>query len=353
MAVWPFGQKSGVDTAQRARLALSSLWTPSRDNPLKVTSGFVDDGGAVVTVSAGTMDVTVTSFRAIVQPTSATQGAYPVVLDASQVVTLPNGGGADTAYTIAAIVEDSAFDASGQQRARVFAYTGAAPAGTVLPIRAFNLRAGVSTGTGGLQPSDLGADLRKFTVAHGGIRRVASTDRPAQPFLGQSIYESDTLNMMQWDGSGWRHILRRPQGKWRQSNVQSIPTTTDTIVDLNAQDINIGGMTDLANNRVLIPKDGSWMVYGQVAYDPDNTAGSYRRCGLRKNGTTVAIIGPPATPNPAVGLPTIPHVSDLMVLSAGEYLELMTLHTKGVALNTFVSAQYFSYISAVWMGPSA
>lgn len=352
MAIWPFGQKSGVDTAQRTRLALSSLWTPSRDNPLKVTTGFVDDGGAVASVNAGTMDVLVTSFKAIVQPSSATQGAYPVVLDATGTVTLPNGGGADVAYTIAAIVEDSTFDASGQQRARVFAYTGAAPAGTVIPIRAFNLRAGVSTGTGGLQPSDLGADLRKYTVAHGGIRRVASTDRPATPFLGQTIYESDTLNTMQWDGSGWRHILRRPQGKWRQSNIQSIPSVTDTVIDLNVQDINIGGMTDLANNRVLIPRDGSWWVYGRVAYEPDATAGSYRRCGIRKNGTTVVTMGVPLDPNVATGLVTVPHVSDLLVLAAGDYLELMALHTKPTPLNTAVGT-YNSYILAVWMGPSA
>ena len=351
MAIWPFGQKSGVDTAQRTRLALSSLWTPSRDNPLKVTSGFIDDGGAVVTVGTGTMDVTVSNFKAIIQPSSATQGAYPVVLDATGTVTFPNGGGADAAYTIAAIVEDSAFDASGQQRARVFAYTGAAPAGTVLPIRAFNLRAGVSTGTGGLQPSDLGADLRKFTVAHGGIRRVASSDRPATPYLGQSIYESDTLNMMQWDGSGWRHILRRPHGKWRQSNVQSIPSTTDTIIDLNVQDINIGGMTDLANNRVLITKDGTYKVDGKVAFSPDATAGSYRRCGIRKNGTT-SYLGVPLDPNVATGLPTIPSVSELLALTAGDYLELMALHSKPTALNTMVTP-YDSHISAVWMGPSS
>lgn len=212
MAVWPFAQKPGVDTATRGRLALSSLWTPARDVPLKVTSGLINDGGGVVSVVAGTMNVQVTACRGIIQGTvSAAQGGYPVVIDATEQIVMPNGGGSDTPYTIALLIEDSAFDLSGQQRARVVAYATAAgpPVGSgVIPLRAINLRAGVSAGSGGLLATDLGTDLRVYTVAVGGILPALSTGRPGQPFIGQWIYETDVKVLRVWDGATWRAIRK-------------------------------------------------------------------------------------------------------------------------------------------------
>lgn len=212
MAVWPFAQKPGVDTATRGRLALSSLWTPARDVPLKVTSGLINDGGGVVSVVAGTMNVQVTACRGIIQGTvSAAQGGYPVVIDATETITLPNGGGSDTPYTIAILVEDSAFDLSGQQRARVVAYptAGGPPTGSgVIPLRSINLRAGVSAGSGGLLVGDLGTDLRLYTVAIGGILPALSSGRPGQPFIGQWIFETDTKLLRVWDGSVWKAIRK-------------------------------------------------------------------------------------------------------------------------------------------------
>lgn len=357
MAVWPFAQKSGVDTAVRGRLALSSLWTPSRDAPLKVTSGFVDDGGGVVSVVGGTMDISITPFRAIIQgASSGTQGAYPVVCDANEVVTLPNGGGADVQYTISAVVEDSTYDASGQQRARVIAYTtaGGPPAGvvSVLPLRLLNLRANVSAGTGGLVGGDLLADQRVFTVALGGIRRVLSTARPATPHLGQTIFESDTLNTMVWDGVGWRDVRRRFATQMRQNAGQSINSVVDTKVNLTVTDLNVGGMADLVNDRALVQKTGLYRAYGQTAFAPSGTAGTYRRCSLRVNGSQV-VVGVPLDPNVAGGLPTIPHVSYCMSLNSGDYVELWCLQTNPGALATHADASYFSYLNLEWIGPNA
>lgn len=209
MAIWPFAQKSGQDTAVRGRLALSSLWTPSRDAPLKVRTGLVPDGGGVVGVTVGTMNVTVTAFRAIVQPGNAAQGAYPVVLDANGTITLPNGGGSPTPYTIGAIVEDSLYDASGVQQARLIAYATASPPanGTVIPLRSFTLRAGVSAGTGGLQNADLGASLVKYTTALGGIIPCLSTDRPANPYDGMYCHETDTKRLVKYNGTQWIDIF--------------------------------------------------------------------------------------------------------------------------------------------------
>lgn len=212
MAVWPLIQKPGVDTATRGRLGLTALWTPARDAPLKVTSGLINDGGGVVSVVAGTMNISVTPCKGVIQGTvSGTQGGYPVVIDANEVITLPNGGASDTPYTIALMVEDSAFDLSGQQRARVVAYAtaGGPPVGSgIIPLRAFNLRAGVSAGSGGLLAGDLGQDLRVYTVAVGGVLPSLSTGRPGQPFVGQWIWETDTKILRVWDGSAWRAMRK-------------------------------------------------------------------------------------------------------------------------------------------------
>ncbi|MGH3503722.1 MAG: hypothetical protein ACRDQA_22930, partial [Nocardioidaceae bacterium] len=91
MTIYSFAQKKLTDVAQRGRLALSSFIVPT--GTLKSLSGLVPDGGGAASINSGTMDVTVTPFRAIVQGTkNLAQGTYPVVMDANQTLTLPNGG---------------------------------------------------------------------------------------------------------------------------------------------------------------------------------------------------------------------------------------------------------------------
>lgn len=212
MAIWPLHMKSGQDTAQRFRLGATSLWNPSRDAPLKVTTGLINDGGGVVTTVGGTMNVQATPFRGIIQGTVAgTQGGYPVVCDANLTTTLPNGGGANVLYTIAAFVEDSAFDASGQQRVTLINYPTASgpPVGSgVIPLRQINLRAGVTVGSGGLLPGDLGTDFRIYTVAVGGVLPTLSSTRPGSPAVGAWIFETDTGLLRVWDGSVWKAIRK-------------------------------------------------------------------------------------------------------------------------------------------------
>lgn len=210
MAIWPFAIKNGQDTTQRMRLAMAGFMMPSRDAPLKMQTGLINDGGGVVTTVGGTMNVSITPFRGMIQGTvSGTQGGYPVISDSAQVVTLPNGGGADVQYTIAAIVEDSVFDASGQQRARCVAYTtaGGPPVNSgVIPLRQINLRAGLSTGSGGLLPGDLNTDFRTWTVAAGGILPTLASTRPGSPAIGSWIYETDTGLLRVWTGAVWKAI---------------------------------------------------------------------------------------------------------------------------------------------------
>ncbi len=42
--------------------------------------------------------------------------------------------------------------------------------------------------------------------AHPGIKSCTSTTRPADPWPGQVVFETDTSKLMLFDGSAWREI---------------------------------------------------------------------------------------------------------------------------------------------------
>lgn len=43
--------------------------------------------------------------------------------------------------------------------------------------------------------------------AHPGIKTVTSTTRPAEPWPGQVIFETDTKKLILFDGVVWRYII--------------------------------------------------------------------------------------------------------------------------------------------------
>lgn len=205
MTLFAFAQKAAQDVAVRGRLALSTFLNPN--GLLRARSGFML-GGAAVAVVSGTMDVTVGQFRAMVDGSTSGQGVYPVVNTGTITVTLPNGGGSDTLYTIALVVQDNAFDSSGFTDPKVVAYTGTPPAGTILPIRAITVPAGKNAGNGGLVSGNLGSDLRQYTAALGAPLPVTGqTQRDAWTSQdGDRVYRIDTGDIEIKSGGSWRTL---------------------------------------------------------------------------------------------------------------------------------------------------
>lgn len=114
---------------------------------------------------------------------------------------------------------------------------------------------------------------------------------------------------------------------------QSVNDSTDTYLTLNQEDYDVGTMHDLVTNntRVTVPVGGGglYLIRGGTSFAAD--ADGYRELFLRKNGTTkmTAVRYPSAGGAVTTGV----EISQVLVLAAGDYLELGVAHTAGAALD--------------------
>lgn len=210
MSLFAFALAAGQDVARRGRLALSSFLAP-QDAFLQARPGLVDDGGGQVTAVDGTMRVSVSPFRGFVLGEyGANQGVYPVVNEAIEELTVPDGGAVDKAYEVVALVQDSSFDASGVQQARLEVIDPVAPPeGSYLRLAQVTVPANRTAGTGGLGPGNIGPDLRQYTSGLGGTIPVTGTTQRnginARP--GTRVYRLDTNQEEVFDGNSWATLL--------------------------------------------------------------------------------------------------------------------------------------------------
>jgi hypothetical protein len=213
--------ENNTDTAVRNRMA-DLLGLQPGSGPLTARGGVRPDGGGVVAVQAGTMNVTVTAFGAFVPGgVSAAQGGYVFVSDAT--VTLPLTPGHATLAridTIAARVRDNAYDGSGAIMADVLVVQGTPASSPVaptlptnsVPLRDVTVQAGLSTGNGGLQNSNLSTDRRRFLTSAGGVVPVASqSERDGlAAYDGLVVYRKDTDKLESYNGSVWSPYMLQP-----------------------------------------------------------------------------------------------------------------------------------------------
>lgn len=75
---------------------------------------------------------------------------------------------------------------------------------------------------------------------------------------------------------------------FRDSSDQSITDATDTVVDWQTEQFDVGGCTDMSTDRFTVPAGGDagcWRLYAQVRWQANATG--VRRLWIRKNGTTI------------------------------------------------------------------
>ncbi|MFJ8106760.1 hypothetical protein [Streptomyces sp. NPDC096132] len=201
-------------TREDTRLTQMGATTPA--NPLEVRSGILPgsyDGqyrlsGFWMEGGAGTMSATVHEGRAVVQA-GGSQGAYPVTLPEQLTLTFADGDASAGRIDLVVLrIYDTQYDNSGFTKVAVEivkgtpAATPAEPAvpGIGLPIYRVLVRAGVSSGSGGINWNNDVTDLRTPTVAVGGILPVyGETGNGAYP--GQ--YRDSGGALQRWDGSAW------------------------------------------------------------------------------------------------------------------------------------------------------
>ena len=215
MTVYALRLQNATDTAARVRMADLLGLTPTGNLSAR---GGVRPGptAADVAVTAGTMNVTVQPFLALIDGgVSDTQGGYPFVCDAVVTLTLANGHATlSRTDVVAAVVRDNAFDSGGSTTATVEVIAGTPGAGVpalptnALPLRNVVVPAGASTGTGGLSSGALSTDRRTYVSGLGGVVTVATqAERDALPtIVGTVVYRKDIDQLEVRGTSAWRSL---------------------------------------------------------------------------------------------------------------------------------------------------
>ncbi|MEU3102922.1 hypothetical protein [Streptomyces griseoflavus] len=176
-AAWllPGGAGQPGQTREDTRLAPVGTMTPAGE--LTSRPGVIPGGDPFAATAAGAMSLQIGVGRAVVQGTLA-QGAYPVAVDAPEVVAFTDGDALfDRIDTVVLRVYDGLFDTDGKTLAAIEVVVGTAsenPVGpsvgtAALPLWNVTVPAGASAGVGGIDWNSALFDRRKHTVAVGGI----------------------------------------------------------------------------------------------------------------------------------------------------------------------------------------
>lgn len=281
---------NAADTAPRVRQIDTLGLAPA--GSLQAREGLRPDGGGVVTVVAGTMDVSVSAFSGWVDgDASAAQGGYPFVNDSARVLTLANGHASLARVDlIVARVRDTTFDASGFTDADVVVIAGtpgsgvpAVPAGC-MPLREVNVPAGLSAGTGGLSAGNLGSDRRRWTSALGGILPVVDqSDRDGlTPYEGMTVWRQDTDLLQVHTGAAWVDYTPANVQRKRKTANQVVNNSTTPVADTHLT------FTAEANTAYLVTAMLLWAQAGGGASAMDAQVGFSLPAGASYSGRLTA-----------------------------------------------------------------
>jgi len=131
-----------------------------------------------------------------------------------------------------------------------------------------------------------------------------------------------------WYGDGTFPRFRA----FRDSSVQSIADSTDTVVDWQTSQFDVGGNFSVATDKFTIPAGGDagcWKLHAQVRWI-NNATGS-RRLWIRKNGVTIVAEASQVATN------AISHNQEVSFLVnqplVGDYFEVLCRQTSGAPLN--------------------
>ncbi|MGD6762038.1 hypothetical protein ACOKM5_24195 [Streptomyces sp. BH097] len=156
---------------------LAPVGTYAADSEIRTRDGVIPGGNPFAATGAGAMALQIGVGRAVVQGTAA-QGAYPIAVDAPEVLTFTDGDPLfDRIDSVMLRVYDQLFDEEGKNLAALEIVVGAAtesPTAPTLPSCALRLwdvtvPAGASAGVGGIDWNAALGDRRRYTTAVGGI----------------------------------------------------------------------------------------------------------------------------------------------------------------------------------------
>lgn len=253
-------------------------------------------------------------------------------------------------------VKDNFYDASGLNQVAPAVIQGANSAGapsdpalpaSFIPVMRAVVSAGVTSPT--LQ------SLITRTALDSGLLPIGSdTERTAlgTPYSGYPILRTDQYGMVQmWNGSSWVSAPNPPYVHLRQTVTQAIPSAafTDIVFDGSGEDLDNfnGHVTGGTANRYTCQRAGVYMFTGGVGFAA-NVTGS-RTCRWAMNG---AVINGSQTEGVLSNVSSLVTARPIMRrLVVGDYVTLQGYQSSGVSINTNVTGENQSSMSAWWIAP--
>ncbi|MEU5306002.1 hypothetical protein ACH4YO_19195 [Streptomyces noursei] len=340
----PGGGQTRADT----RLVPVGTWTPNAE--LTSRGGVVPGGNPFALTSAGAMQCTIGTGRAVISGSSV-QGAYPVAVTEPETLTIADG---DAQYprkdAVFLRVYDSAYDGSDQSTAALIVAQGTPSAhpeapvasGTAEKLYEITVPAGTSAGTGGIDWATVVSDRRRTTVSLGGIQAGGWGLGYSGAYPGQ--YRDNGRGLERWDGNGWRSVAERHYVAVRKDDAYNLAANRYTPVRWSGTDARTDATMWTPTNptRLVAPVGGLYTVYAQQTWPG---GAEQARVMVTKNGGVrewhMSFV---ARSNGGQG-----HAASLpVVLQAGDFVEV-SLYT-AAALDQ-VPGRY-SIATLRWEGPA-
>ena len=163
-----------------------------------------------------------------------------------------------------------------------------------------------------------------------------SSTRPASPFAGQQIYETDTSKSLIYNGTAWVSPQAQtvpPMCKATKNAVQSIPNVTVTPITFQTEDYDTDSMhsTSVNTSRITVATAGVYTVTGFILSAASVAA--YNYLYIYKNGSalpsnTGILAGTKDGANAIISQITV-----TLSLAAADYVELAFYHNNAGAIN--------------------
>jgi hypothetical protein len=132
---------------------------------------------------------------------------------------------------------------------------------------------------------------------------------------------------------GSTFVSGRARASAFHNTTQSLTDSTETILNFNSEDFDVGGVHDTAtnNSRMTVPANntGIYLAIGSAGFAPNATG--FRYVVLLKNGTTKVAMT--TTPSNTAGSGSIMQVSACLSLAAADYIEVIAFQSSGGPLN--------------------
>lgn len=105
--------------------------------------------------------------------------------------------------------------------------------------------------------------------AAAGVFSCTSGSRPASPYTGQTIYETDTGKTLIWHGSGWIVYNAKDSG-WRFSSNPAQSVTSGTITDIQWNTRSSYNGTQVGSTQFQVTQPGLYLVSLFVKWSAKN-----------------------------------------------------------------------------------